>query len=437
MAGAALGPKRPDGDQAASGPTLYEAAIRALADHGQDHRGLAPSLPKPHEPDQGNPSDGARKTTGWSAPPVHAQPKPPLARSWSRTIPGDTRPKLASRTVATPARLVAGAAGPPSRCYDADIVILALDRTEDTLAAIASARAQTGLSAHVFVLDQGSAPDGLTHLARVVANDASTTLLTTGTNLGVAGGRNLISNLGHGRAIVALDNDAVFATTDTVARLVAALDAEPRLAAIGCRIVSHADGRDDPSSWGYAATLRPCAAESFDAVTYVGAGHVIRRTAWEQAGGYDPKLFFCWEEFDFCLRAIALGWRVRYRGDIVVRHKVAPEQRVAWNTARWFYFVRNRLYIERKLGRGWLALAPRACGYLLKGSLHGMPRQTLQAFHAVRAMAPRRTAHQMPPSGLSYLMRNDRAHRGSLPRRFLREVLGAISPKPDAASATE
>ena len=30
--------------------------------------------------------------------------------------------------------------------------------------------------------------------------------------------------------------------------------------------------------------------------------------AWQQAGGYDPKLFFCWEEFDFCLRAIALGW---------------------------------------------------------------------------------------------------------------------------------
>ncbi len=45
--------------------------------------------------------------------------------------------------------------------------------------------------------------------------------------------------------------------------------------------------------------------------------------AWEQAGGYDAKLFFCWEEFDFCLRAIALGWRIRYRGDIVIRHKVS------------------------------------------------------------------------------------------------------------------
>ena len=73
--------------------------------------------------------------------------------------------------------------------------------------------------------------------------------------------------------------------------------------------------------------------------------------AWQQAGGYDSRLFFCWEEFYFCLRAIALGWRVRYRGDIVIRHKVAAERRVDWSSARWFYFVRNRLYIERKLGR--------------------------------------------------------------------------------------
>ena len=71
--------------------------------------------------------------------------------------------------------------------------------------------------------------------------------------------------------------------------MVAALDAEPRLGAIGCRIVTYADGTDDLSSWGYPADLLPCAGESFDAVTYVGAGHAIRREAWQQAGGYDSE----------------------------------------------------------------------------------------------------------------------------------------------------
>jgi GT2 family glycosyltransferase len=332
-------------------------------------------------------------------------------------------------------RHVAGADAPPAKPYDADIIILALDRTDDTLAAIASACTQSGASTHVFVLDQGSSPEGLERLARAIDGRPGTTLLSAERNLGVAAGRNVLSDRGHGRVIVALDNDAVFAAADTVARLVAALDAEPGLAAVGCRIIVHADGRDDLSSWGYPASLLHCAAECFDTVTFVGAGNAIRRAARDQAGGYDETLFFCWEEFDFCLRAIALGWRVRYRGDIVVRHKVAPEQRVGWSASRWFYFVRNRLYIERKLGRPWPALLPRAAAYLLKGLLHGRPLQTLRAIIASGSMAARPHGPLLPRPARSYLARNDAAHRGSLLRRFRRELLGPIGPARPAAPA--
>ena len=335
------------------------------------------------------------------------------------------------------AHLIAGAQGPPDGHYDADIIILALDRVEETLAAIASAGGQTAVSAHIFVLDQGSRPGALERLADAIRLRPNATLLAADSNLGVAGGRDLLSGLGHGRVIVALDNDAEFATPDTVARMLAALDAEPRLAAIGCRIVTHADGTDDLSSWGYPANLLPCAAENFDAVTYVGAGHAIRRGAWDQAGGYDDRLFFCWEEFDFCLRAIALGWRIRYRGDIVVRHKVAPEQRVGWTATRWFYFVRNRIYIERKLGRPWLALTPRIAGYLLKGTRNGRLPQTIQAILAAANMAPRSTTRSMPLAANDYLTRNDRAHRGSLFHRIIKEALGRIGHLPGAVSAAK
>jgi GT2 family glycosyltransferase len=332
------------------------------------------------------------------------------------------------------ARLVAGAAFPPDGYYDADIIILALDRVQETMAAILSACDQTHASTHIFVLDQGSRPEALAALAAVVGNRPNVTLLAVDENLGVAGGRNLITALGHGHIVVALDNDAEFAAADTVACMLAALDAEPRLAAIGCRIVRHADGADDLSSWGYPAALLPCAGESFDAVTYVGAGHAIRRIAWQQAGGYDSRLFFCWEEFDFCLRAIALGWGIRYRGDIVIRHRVAPEQRVGWHAARWFYFVRNRLYIERKLGHGWVALAPRVAGYLLKGARNRRPIETLRAILAATDMAPRSRSRSMSQAGTLYLSRNDRAHRGSLLRRLTREALGRFGQPTHAAS---
>lgn len=278
--------------------------------------------------------------------------------------------------------VVAGAAAAPSGNYDADVVILALDRAEETVAAIQSALAQTGISRHVFVVDQGSHPVNLAVLASVVAGRHDASLVALGRNHGVAGGRNHGTALGHGRVIVGLDNDAEFAAPDTVARLVAAMDAEPGIAAIGCRIVSHATGTDDLSSWGYRRGLLRHAGESFDAGTFVGAGHAIRRSAWDDAGGYDETLFFCWEELDFCRRAIARGWSVRYRGDIVIRHKVSAEQRVAWSGARWFYFVRNRLYVGRKYGANWLALLPRCALYLLRALRDGAARQAVRGIIA-------------------------------------------------------
>ncbi|HEY0183097.1 MAG TPA: hypothetical protein VGC09_09845, partial [Rhodopila sp.] len=133
----------------------------------------------------------------------------------------------------------------------------------------------------------------------------------------------------------------------------------------------------------------------------------------------------------------ALGWRIRYRGDIVIRHKVATQQRVGWSAERWFYFVRNRLYIGRKLGQGWPALAPRMAGYLLKGLRNRLPMQTVRAILAAADMAPRSASGLMPLAATSYLTRNDRAHRGSLLHRLIHEALGRVGQPPGAVSPAE
>ena len=269
---------------------------------------------------------------------------------------------------------------------DADVVILSLDRVEETLAAIRSALVQTGVSRHVFVIDQGSQPAHLARLRQAIEDCADVTLHALGRNLGVAGGRNRGAALGRGRIIVGLDNDAEFASFDTLARIVAALDAELDVAAIGCRIVRFADGKDDLSSWGYARRQLRLAGTCFDTDTFVGAGHAIRRDAWDEAGGYDDVLFFCWEEYDFCCRARALGWRIRYRGDIEIRHKVTVEQRVALSGTRWYYFMRNRLYIGRKYGASRIGLLPRCGWYLLRALHDGALRQALRGALASSAL---------------------------------------------------
>lgn len=310
--------------------------------------------------------------------------------------------------------------------YDADIVILALDRAEETEAAIASALAQRGVRHRVIVVDQGSAPDALARFEQATAAP-NATLISLGRNLGVAAGRNRGAAAGCGRVIVGLDNDAVFATPYTLAAAVRVLDAQPDLAAIGLRILIERTGEDDLLSWGYPRPLLPRSAEVFDSVTFVGAGHAIRRAAWDAAGGYDEALFFCWEELDFCLRAIARGWRVQYRGDIEVRHKVSPARRLDWTNGRWFYFVRNRLYIARKQGVSPPALLVRTAAYLLKGLRNGLGRETLRGIGAGFAMGGGVLSNPVERARLhSYLTRHDRAYRGGALSRLGSEVLARL-----------
>jgi GT2 family glycosyltransferase len=330
-----------------------------------------------------------------------------------------------------PLHLAGAASAPPGT--EADVIILALDRAEDTVAAIASARAQRGVAKHVWIADQGSGAESLARLQAAVEGAADATLVRLDRNWGVAGGRNRATALGRGRVVFALDNDAEFAAPDTLARAVAALDAEPDLAALACRILVHATGEEDLSSWGYPPALLPRAAEAFDACTFVGAGHAIRRGAFEAAGGYDDALFFCWEEFDFALRAINMGLRILYRGDIAVRHKVSPERRFAWSGTRWFHFVRNRLYVAMKFGANPAALLPRFLAYQLRGLRNGVLAQGLRAGPAALAMArafrpaPGTEAlYRLTPAARDYLARNDAAHRGGMAARLRREVLAAL-----------
>jgi GT2 family glycosyltransferase len=263
-------------------------------------------------------------------------------------------------------------------------------------------------------------------------------LLALDRNLGVAGGRNLGTGLGHGRVIAGLDNDAVFDTPDTLARMVAAIDDDPDLAALGCRIVVDATGDDDLSSWGYPAALRPKSRDTFEAATFVGAGHAIRREAWDDAGGYDARLFFCWEEYDFCLRAIARFWRVGYRGDIVIRHKVSPERRVDWSGDRWFHFVCNRLYIGRKSGQTWLELLPRIAGYCVKAARNGCLRDTPRAVWTAYKMARTVKHTRLSPVARDYLYRTDTIWRGGPLTRLRREVFARLpSMRWNPAHATE
>lgn len=313
-------------------------------------------------------------------------------------------------------RLICGTA-PPAGFYDADIMILSFGRVAETMAAIGSAAAQMGVAAHISVLDQGSTEAELALLAACVGGIGNIGLYQGRGNLGVAGGRNALSGIGHGAVMIGLDNDAVFAGPDVAARAVAAFAGAPGLGALGFAILNGDGTGLDEAGWGYPQSLKGQA--RFGATTFVGAGHAIRRAAWEQAGGYDAALFFTWEEYDVSLRMIAAGWLVAYDGGLAVWHKGAAARRVLWAGARVRYFVRNRIVIARKWRAPvWLLLA----GYVVKGLLEGCLVASLQGiWQGLRWKITQR--RDMSPAMRAYVFAHETVHRGSMRQRIQAELL--------------
>ncbi len=329
----------------------------------------------------------------------------------------------------TPLKLLAGRR-PAADAYDADIIILSRNRPAETIEAIQSALAQRGGTFHVTVLDQGSAPETRQNLARIFSRTPYFTLYGCSQNLGVANGRNLLATLGHGQIIVSLGNHAIFAEKWVVARAVRAFGQRPELGALGFNILC-ADGlHPDRSSWGYPPRLISRFKDRFDTTTFVDVGHAIRRVTWNTAGGYDPSLLFAWEAYDFCLSAIASGWKIGYDGALAVIHKAPPEADIGWSATRMTYSVRNRLLIGRKWGASWLALSPRIIGYLIRGLRNGCLTATLDGIQAAHA-ADHPTHRKMSKEMRRYISVHETRYRGSWLEWLRAEGLEQVDPTPE------
>lgn len=323
---------------------------------------------------------------------------------------------------------------PNATAAQVDVIILSWNRVPDTIAAIGSALEQQGVAKRVWVVDQGSSPDELEKLRDFVARHPEVHLEELGHNVGVAAGRNVASRLGSAPYIVALDNDAVFDGDEALARAVRYLEARPELAAIAFRILNFFTRENDDSSWGYPDLLRPRAEQEFYTTRFVGAGHAIRRAAFEAAGGYDDSLFFFLEEIDLCYRFLNLGYKVKYVPQVVILHKVSPERRVDWSGGRYYYATRNRLYMNYKYGTPLPKIAASALAWTIRGARNGLLGPALRSVRDATVMSyrfarstPDRRLYRLSKSTREYIRACDLKDQLTLATRIRGNLLGRMS----------
>ncbi|MGH3050608.1 MAG: glycosyltransferase family 2 protein, partial [Gaiellaceae bacterium] len=131
-------------------------------------------------------------------------------------------------------------------------------------------------------------------------------------------------------------------------RMVAHLDANPRVAALGPRLV-YPDGRLQDSAWrfptpanaafgllslGRVGIKQSGGAQTRDVAWTMGAALLLRREALDEIGLFDEGFFIYSEEVDLQYRLMEAGWRRQYFPSVTVVHHESqfsagiPERRV-------------------------------------------------------------------------------------------------------------
>lgn len=215
-------------------------------------------------------------------------------------------------------------------------------RRPDALARTLRELQREPLITEVVVVDNASCDSTLAMLTRdfprvrVVSLDAN--LGVEAFNRGAAASR--------GDTLLILDDDA-WPAPNALSQAMALLDREPGVHAVALLPV-HPQTRT--SEW-------PFATRASGGWPVMGCGNLVRRDAWERAGGYEASFFLYRNDVDLALKLLGLGMEVRFDPAWVVYHDSPAAAR---KSERWLRLAtRNWVWLARRHGRGvwkWIGI---------------------------------------------------------------------------------
>ncbi len=188
-------------------------------------------------------------------------------------------------------------------------------------------------------------------------------------NLGVAGGRNAGAKLSNFENLVFLDDDANFSSNTFLKDLGDYMEkSEYNIFAFQIRDLNY-----ELYHWPYGKTKLENVDLSFDCNKFIGCGHAIKKNLFVRLGGYSNDMFFGFEETELVMKNFAVAeLPVRYEGSFQVIHRVTNTNRIIAGD-RYYYKVRNRLYVLRELAPfgGGFNFVAYGVVYLLKSIRYG------------------------------------------------------------------
>ncbi|MGW4226160.1 glycosyltransferase family 2 protein [Streptomyces bauhiniae] len=223
----------------------------------------------------------------------------------------------------------------PSAPLSVGAVVLTMnDRPVEFPRALACLLAQEGVDLDVVVVGNGVVPEQVPAGIRTVALPE---------NVGIPEGRNVGAAHVRGEFLFFFDNDAHLPRGDELARLAAELDRDAGLAYVQPRI---ADPDTGVTLRRWVPRLRAADPARPGIVTVMAEGVVlIRRAAFEAAGGWPGHFFLFHEGIDLSWRLWNQGGTGRYVPDVVAHHPATDPSR---HTPYHHLNARNRVWLARR-----------------------------------------------------------------------------------------
>jgi GT2 family glycosyltransferase len=304
---------------------------------------------------------------------------------------------------------IVGAELPTQRDFRITIVVLTHNRREEVLRSL-ERHVRVPEQPAIIVVDNASS-DGTG--CAVTKQFPQVKVVSASSNLGAAG-----RTLGVRRAAspyVALCDDDTWWEPDALRRAADLFDVHPRLAVVTGRVLIGPQEREDPVCQELARSPLPCEPDmpGPPLLGFLAGASMVRRSAFLEAGGFEPRLFIGGEEELLAVDLAAGGWWLCYVPELVVYHH--PSAHRDSYCRRW-HIVRNRL---------WLAWLRRPLGSALRRTFavarsEPWDRVALRGFVAAFAELPwlLRERRVVPPHveyGLRLLERKARSAKRGAP----------------------
>ncbi|WP_143530100.1 glycosyltransferase family 2 protein, partial [Rodentibacter trehalosifermentans] len=250
-----------------------------------------------------------------------------------------------------------------------------------------------GKKIELLFLDNNNNKELETSLLNVLSENKSILFqyFNIGKNLGVAEGRNFLIEKAQGEILVTLDDDVEIEDIDLlIAKVSHYMEHYHEVGVLAFNIKNFFTKRALSHEIPHGNKKLDFTKNQLT-YYFIGAGHAIRKSAYEKAGLYPKDLgLYGGEERDLSFRILEANYKILYTSDIVVYHKVSPNGRMPREEENFFRYRNQLIVLNRYMPKLYCFTSNIIWSfyYLIKKS--GNIRNVIKVFFEIKGLATKK-----------------------------------------------